>query len=91
MAEMKSDAERVTLFGPIHRKFKKWIALWKMRKAVLFRRHGYQRSPERLLRPGNAQFSALRAGVPSCVQLVMTHQTHTLVICMLLYLYAMSP
>lgn len=28
-------------------------------------------------------FSALRAGVPSCVQLVMTHQTHTLC-----YLYA---
>ena len=49
------------------------------------------RSPERLLQPGNAQVSALRAGVPSCVQLVMTHQTHTLVICMLLYLCAMSP
>lgn len=74
--------KEVTLFDPIHRKFKKWIALWKMRKR--FFSGGIVIKKPRASALVNTQFSALRAGVPSCVQLVMTHQTHTLVICMLL-------
>ena len=63
----------------------------KSEESSYFQEAWVSRSPERLLQSGEVQFSALRAGVPSCVQLVMTHQTHTLVICILLYLCTMSP